>query len=243
VFTYRLQASYRFDGGLRLHAAGGTGIKAPTIYELYSYFPGPGGFISNPDLKPEKSEGWEAGVEQTFLDGMAVASATYFYSILKDEIYTVFLPPNFDASPLNATTDSTREGVEAALSFRLSQQWRADAAYTYMHSTENGMQEVRRPESVASFNVAWRSMNDQFGAALTVRYNGEMQDFQFTPVGSTRVTMPSFTLVNIGADYKINDMWQVYGRVENLFDTEYEEVFSFRSPGRALYGGIRARFP
>ena len=52
-----------------LHAATGTGVKAPAVYELYGYVPPPGGFINNPDLKPEKSEGWEAGVEVTFLGG------------------------------------------------------------------------------------------------------------------------------------------------------------------------------
>ena len=83
-------------------------------------------------------------------------------------------------------------------------------------------------------------MDDRFGANLTVRYNGEQKDFQFTPLGSTRVTLDSYTLVNLGADYRINDRWQVYGRVENLFDTEYEEVFSFLSPGHAFYAGVRA---
>jgi vitamin B12 transporter len=83
-------------------------------------------------------------------------------------------------------------------------------------------------------------MSDMFGASLTVRYNGEQKDFQFTPFGSDRVTLSSYTLVNFGADYRINDRWQVYGRVENLFDTEYQEVFSFLSPGRGVYAGLRA---
>jgi vitamin B12 transporter len=48
--------------------------------------------------------------------------------------------------------------------------------------------------------------------------------------------------VNLGADYRINDMWQVYGRVENLLDSKYEEQFSFRSPGRAAYAGVRVTF-
>ena len=58
--------------------------------------------------------------------------------------------------------------------------------------------------------------------------------------GARRVTLKSYTLVNLGADYRINERWQVYGRVENLFDEQYEEVFSFLSPGRAVYAGLRA---
>jgi len=240
TFTYRVQGSYRFDGGFRLHAATGTGVKAPGVYELYGYMPPPGGFISNPDLKPEKSDGWEAGIELTFLGGMAIADVTYFNSTLEDEIVIEYLPPNFDAHPYNSPANSPRDGVEAALSLRLAEQWRVDASYTYLHSEENGLPEVRRPENIASLNVAWRSMDAMFGANLTVRYNGEQKDFQFTPIGSERVTLDSYTLVNFGADYRINERWQVYGRVENLFDTEYQEVFSFLSPGRGFYAGVRA---
>jgi vitamin B12 transporter len=226
VFTYRVQASYLFDGGFRLHAATGTGVKAPGVYELYGFMPPPGGFIANPDLKPEKSDGYEAGLEVTFLGGAAIADVTYFNSRLKDEIVIEYIGQVFDAHPLNATVDSPRDGVEASLSVRLAEQWRLNAAYTYLHAEENGLPEVRRPESIASLNVAWRSMSDTFGANLTV--------------GSDRITLSSYTLVNLGADYKINERWQVYGRVENLFDTEYQEVFSFLSPGRGVYAGLRA---
>jgi len=242
TFTYHLGGSYLFDNGFRVHAAAGTGTKAPLIYQLYGFTPGPGGFVSNPDLKPEKSQGWEAGVEQGFLGGMGIASVTYFHSTLKDEIETIFLPPNFDATPVNLGTESQREGVETALSLRLGRQWRIDGTYTYLHSREDGLPEVRRPENIASLNISWRAMDDKYGANLTVRFNGDQKDFQFTPIGSTRVDLAAYTLVNLGADYRIDDMWQIYGRMENLFDADYEEQFSFRSPGRAFYAGIRATF-
>ena len=242
ALTYHFGASYLLGSGFRAHAGTGTGIKAPGFYELYGYTPGPGGFISNPNLKAEKSQGWEVGAEQTFLDGMGIARLTYFHSTLQDEIVTVYIPPTFSASPQNATTDSKRDGIEAALSLRIARQWRIDSTYTYLDSTENGLAEVRRPGNIASLNVSWRAMDDKYGANLTVRYNGEQKDFQFTPIGSTRVDMGDYTLVNLGADYRINDMWQFYGRVENLLDKKYEEVFSLRSPGRAFYAGIRATF-
>jgi vitamin B12 transporter len=238
--TYRVQLSYRFDAGVRLHAATGTGVKAPGVYELFGYSPGPFGFISNPDLKPETSEGWEAGIEWAFLNRMAIADITYFDSTLEDEIVFEYLPPNFDAHPYNSPLSSPRHGAETSLSLRLAGQWRVDAAYTYLSSEENGLPEVRRPENIASLNVAWRSMSDRFGANLTVRHNGEQTDFRFTPLGSERVTLESYTLVNLGADYRLSERWQIYGRVENLLDERYEEVFSFLSPGRAVYAGLRA---
>jgi vitamin B12 transporter len=241
-FTYRAQASYRFDNGFRPHVAAGTGTKAPLIYQLYGFTPGPSGFSGNPNLKPETSDGWEAGLDQSFFGGMALAGLTYFHSTLKDEIFVSFIPPTFAASPQNATTSSKREGLEASLSARLGTQWRADLAYTYTNSVQNGAQEVRRAPNIASLNLSWRASDDQFGLNATVRYNGEQKDFQFTPVGSNRVNLPSYTLVNLGADYRINETWQLYGRVENLLDRKPQEIFSFRGVGRAFYAGIRAQF-
>ncbi|MEA2823737.1 MAG: vitamin transporter [Alphaproteobacteria bacterium] len=241
-FTYRAQASYRFDNGFRPHVAAGTGTKAPLIYQLYGFTPGPSGFSGNPNLKPETSDGLEAGFDQSFFGGMALAGLTYFHSTLKDEIFVSFIPPTFAASPQNATTSSKREGVEASLSARLGTQWRADLAYTYTNSVQNGAQEVRRAPNIASLNLSWRASDDQFGLNATVRYNGEQKDFQFTPVGSNRVNLPSYTLVNLGADYRINEAWQLYGRVENLLDRKPQEIFSFRGVDRAFYAGIRAQF-
>jgi vitamin B12 transporter len=240
AFTYHLQASYRFDSGLRPHAAAGTGIKAPGIYELYGYTAGPGSYVGNPNLKPEKSEGWEVGFDQELFGRTAVLGVTYFNARLKDEIVTNYLPPNFAASPQNATGVSPREGVEANLSARLGQEWRVDVAYTYLHALESGQQEVRRAPNIGSVNVAWRAPDDRFGVNLTVRYNGEQQDLNFTLSGPPRVTLPSYTLVNLGADYRINEMWQLYGRVENLMNRKYEEVYTIRSSGVAFYAGLRA---
>ena len=242
AFTYRLQASYRFDSGLRPHAAYGTGIKAPTIYELYGFTAGPGSFVGNPNLKPEKSEGWEVGFDQTLFGRAAVFGITYFNARLKDEIVVNFLPPTFAASPQNATTDSPREGVETSFSARLGAEWRVDLAYTYLHALENGQQEVRRAPHIASANIAWRNGDGRFGGNLTVRYNGEQEDRNFTLSGPPQVKLPSYTLVNIGADYRINDMWQLYGRVENVLNTGYQEVYTIRSPGIAAYAGLRAYF-
>jgi vitamin B12 transporter len=241
AFTYRVQASYRFDNGFRPHAAAGTGIKNPGFYELYDFTPGPGSFIGNPNLKPEKSEGWEIGADQTLFGGIAAIGATYFNSRLNDEIFTTYVGPSFAASPQNATTQSLREGVEATLGVRIGEEWRADFAYTYLHALQNGQEEVRRAPQIASFNIAWRAEGDRYGANLTVRYNGEQTDYNFTLSGPPAVTLASYTLVNFGADYRLTDKLDLYGRFENLFDAKYEEVYTIRTMGRAFFGGVRAR--
>jgi vitamin B12 transporter len=239
--TYRVQASFRVTGSTRLRAAAGSGIKNPGIFELFGFDPGT--FIGNPGLKPEKSRGWEVGVDQSFADRRALVGVTYFSSRLTDEIFTTFVPPTFDASPGNRSTDSTQKGVELFAQARVAQSWRVDASYTYLDSKENGVEEVRRPPHIGSLNVSWRAPEDRAGVALTVRYNGSTNDNNFTLVSTSPfVRLSSYTLVNLGADFRITDNVQVYGRVENLLNENYEDVFTYRSAGRGAFAGARVSF-
>ncbi len=241
--TYRLQAGYRLPFGLRARGAYGTGVKNPGYYELFGF--NDGVYIGNPDLKPEKSKGWEAGLDQEIAGGRATIGATYFDSKLEDEIYTTYLAPTYVATPANRTTLSRQHGVELFVSARPIDQLRFDLAYTYLHARENGAVEVRRPKHVASFNTTVFSADKRFSSTLTVRYNGRQSDITFTdPTYATSpiVSLQEYVLVNLNAEYKLSNRFSVFGRVENLFDEQYEEVFSFATPGRGAYGGVKARF-
>ena len=242
VTTWRAQAGYRLPFGLRVRGAYGTGVKNPGYYELYGY--SDGRYIGNPNLKPEKSEGWEAGVDQDVAGGKATIGVTYFDSRLKDEIYTSYPAPTYIATPSNRTTKSTQHGIEVVASARPIPQIKFDLAYTWLKARENGAEEVRRPKHVASLNTTIFSNDQRFSGTLTVRYNGRNTDVVYTnptyvPV---RVSMQEFVLVNLNAQYRLSDRFSLFGRVENLFDEQYEEIFSFATPGRAAYGGVKARF-
>ena len=234
--TWRVQASYAFDGGTRLHAAAGTGIKAPGVFELWGFFPD--FFIGNPDLKAERSEGWEIGVEQSFMDGKARIDVTYFSATLKDEIATV----GFPSTPVNLASESEQQGVEVSAQALIDANWRVFASYTWLDATQSGEAEVRRPEHSGSVNLSYLADDDLWSATLTVRYNGEMTDSNFTNFAPYPAVLDAFTLVNLGADMRVADGVRVYARVENLFDETYEEVFTYRAPGRAFYAGLRAGF-
>jgi vitamin B12 transporter len=240
--TWRIQGSYALPTGTRIHAAYGTGIKNPGYFELYGFIDGR--YIGNPSLRPEKSEGWEAGLEQT-IGQVATLGATWFDNRLKDEIVTTFPPPAFTATPTNIATRSTQRGIEVYLSARPLPQLRLDAAYTHLHARENGVVEVRRPNDIASVNATWTSPDERFSGTVTVRYNGKQQDVAFLdPINfaPTNVALKAYTLVNLAAEYKLTDHVALFGRVENLFNANYEEVFSYATPGIAAYGGVRVGF-
>jgi vitamin B12 transporter len=237
VDTYRISSSYQFQNGVRLHAAAGTGFKAPTNFELFGI--DPGNFIGNLNLKPEHSKGWEAGVQQDLQNSVTIG-AVYFSNIFENEIFTDSPPPNFISTPGNRASDSKQKGVELFASFDLGAGISFNGSYTYLDAKEAGVEEVRRAPHIASATLLRRSIDDKMSAYLSVRYNGSQKDAQFLPnfPFSASVTLPSYTLVNIGADWRLNDNIKLFGRVENLLDEKYEEVFSYRSPGRSFYFGI-----
>ncbi|THD71508.1 TonB-dependent receptor [Phenylobacterium sp.] len=250
--TYRVQASYRFDAGPRVHAAAGSGVKDPSFSELFDF--SAGRFIGNPNLQPETSEGWELGVDQTFLGGHAHVGATYFDDRLTDQITTSFATGV--AMPVNLPGTDTQRGVELFADAQLSPDWRLDAAYTYLDAPQTQSviqagvfttfdgQAVRRAKDIASANLTWAPGGLPYAATLTVRYNGKQNDLAFTDPSFTPLLaqLKAYTLVNLNGSWKLNQRVELFARVENLFDRSYQEVFSFAAPGRAAYGGVRLRF-
>ncbi|OAN56404.1 TonB-dependent receptor plug domain-containing protein [Sphingobium sp. TCM1] len=239
--TWRVQGSYLLPTGTRIRAAYGTGVKNPGYYELYGYMDGT--YIGNPNLKPEKSEGWEAGLEQS-VGGWATISATWFDSTLNNEIYTSYPAPDYVATPANRDTKSKQHGIEAFVSAQPLPQLRFDLAYTWLKAKEDGVREIRRPRHVASVNTTVTSADQRFATTLTIRYNGRTTDTAYTDPSYVPVTvsMREYVLVNLSLDYRMSRNVALFGRIENLADEQYEEVFSFATAGRAAYGGVRLTF-
>lgn len=239
--TFRVQGSLRVTGTTRLRGAYGTGIKNPGYFELYGY--SDGRYIGNPNLKPEKSKGWEAGVDQA-IGSVASFGVTYFDSRLQDEIFVTYPAPAFVATPANRTTLSKQHGLEFLFSLHPMPQIRLDANYTLLRARENGAVEVRRPRHSGSVNATVMSADQRFSGTLTLRYNGAQTDAAYIDPSFVPVTvrLKDYALVNLNAEYRLLGNLSIFGRIENLTDEDYEDVFSVATPGRAAYAGVKARF-
>jgi vitamin B12 transporter len=246
--TGRISAAWRVNNGTKLRAAFGTGIKNPTFTERYGYF---NDFIGNPDLKPEESTGWEAGIDQRLLGDRLSLSLTWFHEELEDEINGfVFDPVSGGFTAENENGTSERDGVEFNGSWSLMDQLSLNFAYTWIDATEEdnftgeNSDEIRRPEHIASANLNWGFLNNRANLNLNVDYNGEQDDFFFPPVPpyQERVELDDFTLVTVAASYQLSKNLQLFARVENALDEDYEEVFGYVAPGRSAYAGVRYRF-
>jgi vitamin B12 transporter len=233
--TWQLQASWQLPQALRLRAAAGTGIKNPTATELFGYDPVT--FVGNPALRPEYSRGWELGLEHSALQGRVLAGIGWSQSRLHDEIYTVY-SPSFVASPANRRSLSQQQMLEVYGHAQLDGGWTVDGSYGHLHASESGVEEVRRPPHTGSVSVAWQGA--VAGVHATLRYNGSTQDYNFTDSGPPQVRLAAYSLLQLGGQWRIAPRWEVFGRIENALGARYEDVYTYRMPGRAAYLGVRS---
>lgn len=241
TLTYSASGAYLFpDFGTRLHASVGTGSTNPTFFEQFGFVPS--SFIGNPNLKPETNFGWDVGVEQNFWQDRGSFGITYFQERLEDEIQTQFTP-NFESTPVNLNGTSKRRGIEVSLGLEVIKNLYAKAAYTYLDAKEpSGKQEVRRPPHSGSLSLTYGFHENRGTVFVDAVYNGEMTDFDFSVSPTRRATLGDYININVGADYQVTDNLQVFGRVENLLDQDYEEVYGFNTQGFTAFAGFKATF-
>lgn len=241
VSTYRFTASYGLAGTrTRLRGSYGTGHKAPTFVEQFGFYPD--SFTGNPDLKPERTRGFDLGVEQGFGRDRWRVGLTYFSERLTDEIVTTFDPVSFLATPENLSGRSSREGVEISLDGSVTESLQVSASYTHVDAEQpDGTAEIRRPRHMASANVDYRLLAGRAGINVNLSYSGTQRDTIYPPPSYAPQTLAlsDHLLVDLSGRLRVSERLEVYVRAENVFDEHYTEVAGYRSPGRSVHLGLR----
>jgi vitamin B12 transporter len=220
---------------MRPHASIGTGVALPGMFEQFGSILGV--FVGNPNLKPEESKGWDAGVELTLVKDRAFLDVTYFRSNLTNEI------TGFGTTLVNLAGESQRRGVELELRTKLVPWLLFGAAYTFLDATEpDGQQEIRRPKNAGRVDLTYLFGNGRGTFNVAAVYNGNMRDRNFGTFPATVVTLNDYWLVSSALTYKVSQGVELFGRVENLLDTKYEEVSGYNTPGIAAFAGVKLTF-
>lgn len=239
--TLRATVLFSPAEGWTLHAGYGEGIAQPTFHDLFGFFPG--SFVGNPDLRPESSKGFEAGVR--WAKGPASIGVTGFSNRLEDEIVDTFDPVTFLASTANVEGKSRRRGVEVDGRYEVGSLTLA-ANYTYLDAGERqtvgtaAVREVRRPRHSANLFATGFVGPFEIGASLA--YVGERMDTDFDVFPAKRVTLADYVLASLNLGYRITPALEAYARVENAFDADYQDVVGYNTPGRTVYAGLRLHF-
>lgn len=219
--TYRLALSAGLGSMARLHASAGTGFKAPTFNDLY--FPG----FGNLSLAPETSEGFDVGVELRGEDSRWTFDVTYFDTDFEDLILFTF-PAGF----VNLA-EATSKGVEVTFGWRPNERFSLNGSHTY-NDTEDlatGQQLARRPEQRSTLSVAFDLIDKLRGSATVVAVSDRIE--------SDGSVMDDYERLDLSLAYQLTERWRPFLRVENLLDSDYEELPGFTTPGTTAVVGVQ----
>ena len=227
--TFRVAPAWYVTESTKLRGSVGTGFKAPSLVQLYSPY-------GNPDLQAETSTGWDIGVDQQIVRDRLAAEVTFFDNDYDDLI--TFNPSTFVLENINS---AYTQGVEVALTTTLSETVSLRSAYTYTESEDRDTDEslLRRPRNKGSITTTYQP-TDRVTSQVEWRVYGKRFDNDFSAYPPVRTTLAGYGLVNLAISYKANETFEIFTRVDNIFDQEYEEVLGYGTMGCAAYGGLKA---
>ncbi len=233
--TYRATLSYLHkETDTRLHASYGTGVKNPTLFELYGFSEN---YEGNPSLQSEESQSFDAGIEQRFLNGRFSLDTTYYNNRVENLII------GSGQRSINQDGRTHISGIEIEVRANIIDNLDFTGSYTWNSNKDaEGVSLVRRAKHIASANLnyGFKVFGNKGNLNVGVKYNGKQTDFSFDQsFNRSIVKLDDYTLLNVAASYEIYDQIELFVRVENLLDEHYQEVYSYRAPGIAGYGGIR----
>ncbi len=236
--------------GTKLRAGYSEGIKSPSFLQVF----GGSGTVGNPNLEPEKSRGFELGIDQNFKGRKIQAGATFFYTRFEDLFAFLGGPgPNF----FNIQKVLAR-GVEATATLHPGYGVTINGSYTFTDTEvvkagagagavfTPGGQVVRRPKHRGTLRVGYRYKN--FNGNISTLLVGDSKDANFSTFPAARVTLKGYERVDLNLSYRLPWTMEVVRAVhleffaKNLLDQEYEEAFGFSSPGITALGGLRLEF-
>lgn len=226
--TFKVAPAVHISDSTKLRGSVGTGFKAPSLVQLYSSY-------GNRDLKAETVTGWDVGVDQEIVKDTLTGTLTFFNNSY-DELIT-FSPSTF---VLENISKATTQGVEVGSNWEICDALSMRVAYTYT-DTENdttGESLLRRPRNKNSLTVVYKP-TDRFRAQVQWRLYSSRFDNDFNAYPPQRVALGGYGLVDIAASYKLNQTLELFSRIDNLFDHEYQEVLGYGAMGAAAYAGIK----
>ena len=234
IWTYRFAGSYLIaKTDTHLHASVATGFSPPSSQDKI--------FGDNFGLEPEDNLGWDLGVEQRFWAGRVAIGFTYFHNDLSNVIGFNGL---FETLNLGA---ARTQGIEAELRITPLTDLTVVATYTYLDAENTSAADVtqlpgarlpRRPrnEAYVSASYLWCK---KLRTTIEAKFVNGREELNF---GGPNFDIEDYAFANFAAEYEINPSVSIFGRINNLTDEQYSEVFGFPALGRTASAGFKVRF-
>ena len=254
----RLYSVWKMTPEWTLKGGVSTGYRSPNLREItpdWGQISRGGNVYGNPDLEPETSLNKEIALlygNDAGLNG----SLTLFHNDFEDKITRIACPidicnagPNqFGSDPTYRVNidDAVTQGVEASLGAPLTDTLALTASYTFTDSEQKsgeyaGEPLTQLPRHQVSATLDW-DVNARLSQWTKVSYRGE-ESQPTTGPSQSAIVAPSYTFVDAGIGYQLNDSTTVNAGIYNLFDERitYDE-YGYVDDGRRVWLGLNVAF-
>jgi vitamin B12 transporter len=245
--TYRTTAGYLHqETGTKVRGSYATGFRAPTINQLF--FPD----FGTANLKPEKSQSMDVGVDQYLLNNRLTISGGFFWNRFRDMIVaqqsaalcgTQFGFANFCAQNVGLVNT---KGWEASVKYAVvkdvplikSLDVQAQYTNTLTRNLEQqpGNRAPRIPVDQWSLIISYQPIDP-----LRINLEGRYVGSRFNDVNNLQ-PMRAFDVWNLSATYDVTNRVQTYLRADNIFNEQYEEIQLFGTPVRSIFVGLKMNY-
>jgi len=214
----------------KLRASIATGFKAPSLYQLYSQY-------GDETLKPEKVKSFDIGFEQYLYKDIISLSAEYFYNDFNNLI-------DFESNLYKYVNigSAFTNGIEIETAARPLKNLYLKLYYTRLNAEDKTAKEklLRRAKNKAGItaNYLYKKLN----LNLNMLFVGKRDDMDYSSWPPQRIILKEYTKINLTASYNITQTAQVFAKIENLTNQDYEDVLGFGTPKRAFYFGFKLNY-
>jgi vitamin B12 transporter len=218
---------------LKLRASYGTAFRSPSFLDLYgqSAF-----YVGNPNLRPERARGWDAGADYYLPRQRGTISATWFDTRFRDLIVST---PNF-RSVENIQRARTCGGEVSVLA-NLPAETRVRFSYTYLEAENltSKLRLLRRPRQRLNADL-WHDFGAGWSCGVGVATSVQREDVDARTFRT--IDGEDFTVVRIYGAWQLRPQLALKARIENVLDERYEEVNGYPALGVGAFAGIEWRF-
>ena len=258
VLTYRLAGVYHLSSDLSTKLMYGTSFNAPSPIQLYTNYISPGGFVGNPNLKPEKAKTLEWAIMGK-LSKKINFNTNLFYTEIEDKIE--YLLPYGQVSNITAGNISNiySGGIEAEINVT-QKNTNYYFNYSYQKSIiekDNPISETIKintalyPSHMLKFGNTFRIPDYYLNLNLEARYvssriASDQNNFVYDPINyaTNRYKLEPYYVIDLmisSTDLEIikNSKSRIILKIENLLDYKYYypgfKNYDIPALGRSVY--------
>ena len=224
--TRKIAAAYKISENISIKSSWGEGFKVPTIFQTTFFCCGANS--ANTNIRPEVSTSYDLGFDFSLKDKFSF-SFIYFKQDVNNQINFSFSLGGYENIDFVES-----DGFEISSNSKVSETVNLFINYSYIDSIDgNGLRLINIPKDSGELVLTY-APSSKLSGSMALKYNGSEI--------STYGNLNSWSRVDINLFYKLNNFSEVYFRVENLFDEDYQQVFGYGTPDRSGLAGIKVTF-